>query len=373
MLRRLGSFADIFLRDSLTHPRADLAKVIKALHHRSVSVLSDEPLLIGNLLGLDAAQILNGGDGAVARRINRLWRLIPSGAHGIPNDILFRVGPRLTEPGLRWAPATLLIDNDVNPMIQSSEKEEDRAVLTPSDGLFVRLRGFRLSLAPGVKGLASPHESIEQLDAPDRLWVKDDAGSWYRIGRRYTVEQDSFLTDRTLAEVILQGNNLWVIPSDPEFPRPPTSNERMSIGLIVEVEPGERAEREGLAVKKAHAKLHIYVDPIPASISAEFALATAFSTQLISNSPALQKLVAIEDGIDEQSSLLLPSSKKDTLDELASEIHQLATTEVVKKAIAAAGSDFDISVMRYAIMVVLLSEYVCMGEKVPKSQPWYVD
>ena len=87
----------------------------------------------------------------------------------------------------------------------------------------------------------------------------------------------------------------------------------------------------------------------------------------------MQKLAAIEDGIDEQSSSLLPSSKKDTLDELASEIHQLAKSEEVKKAIAAAGSDFDISVMRYAVMVVLLSEYVCMGERVPKSQPWYVD
>ena len=106
------------------------------------------------------------------------------------------MGPRLTEPGLRWAPATFLIDNDVNVVIRSSEKAYDYAFLSPSDGLFVRLSGLRLSLAPGVKGLASPHENIEQLDPPDTLWVKDDAGSWYRIGRRSLVEQDSFLTDR---------------------------------------------------------------------------------------------------------------------------------------------------------------------------------
>ena len=373
MLRRLGSFSDIFLKDSPTHPRADLAKVIEALHHRSVSVLSDEPLLIGNLLGLDAAQILNGGDGAVARRINRLWRLIPSGVHGIPNNILFRVGPRLTEPGLRWAPATLLIDNDFNPMIQSSEKEEDHAFLTPSDGLFVRLHGFRLSLAPGVKGLAFPHESIEQLDPPDRLWVKDDARSWYRIVRRSLDEQDRFLTDRTLAEVILQGNNIWVIPSDPEFPRPPTSTMRMSLGLIVEVEPGERAEEGGLVVKKAHAKLHINITPIPPSISAEFALATAFSSQLISNSPTLQKLAAIDDGIDEQSSSLLPSSKEDTRKELESEIDRLGTTEEAKEAIAAKGKDFDFLTMKELIWTILLGQHLCVGEKVPKSQPWYVD
>ena len=370
MLRRLGSFADIFLRDSLTHPRADLAKVIEALHHRSVSVLSDEPLLIGNLLGLDAAQILNGGDGAVARRINRLWRLIPSGVHGIPNDILFRVGPRLTEPGLRWAPATLLIDNDVNPMIQSSVKEEDHAILTPSDGLFVRLRGFRLSLAPGVKGLDSPHKSIEQLARPNHIWMKDDAGSWYQISRRFPVEQDRFLTDRTLAEVILQGKNLWVILLDP---RPPVSTMQRSRGLIVDVETGERAEKEGLVVKKARTKLHISADPIQQSTSAEFALATAFSTQLISNSPALQKLAAIEDGIDEQSSSLSPSSKEDTLEELASEIHQLATTEEARKAVAADGRDFNFKMMKELIAMMLQSRYLCMGEKVPNGQPWCVD
>ena len=122
LLRRLGG---IFLEGSPTNPRANLGKVIEALHHRSVSVLSDEPLLIGILLGLDAAQILNGGDGAVARRMNRVRRLIPSGVHGIPKDILFRVGPRLTEPGLRWVPATFLIDNDVNVVIHSSEKADE--------------------------------------------------------------------------------------------------------------------------------------------------------------------------------------------------------------------------------------------------------
>ena len=55
--------------------------------------------------------------------------------------------------------------------------------------------------------------------------------------------------NRTLAEVILQGKNLWVIPSDPEFPRPTTSIGQRWVGLIVEVETGERAEKEGLAVK----------------------------------------------------------------------------------------------------------------------------
>ena len=220
MLRRLGSFANVFLNNNATHPRADLLKAMEALRHRSISVLSDEPLVIGNLLGLDVAHILNGGDGTVARRMNRLWRLVPSAVHGIPRDLLFRVGPRLTEPGLRWAPATLLHENDIGIAIQRSEKEEDQALLTLSDGLSVRLPGFRLALPPRVQGLPSPYKGIKQLKNPNLLWMKDKAGSWYQIGRYFPVERDNSLTDKTLTEIISEPKELWVIHPTPDFPRP---------------------------------------------------------------------------------------------------------------------------------------------------------
>ena len=375
MLRRIGSFANMFLEDNCTPPRADLGKVIDALHHRSVSILSDEPLLIGNLLGLDAAQILNGGDGAIGQRINRLWRLLPSAVDGIPKNLLFRVGPRLSEPGLRWAPATLLIDNVVNIAIQSSDKEEDQAFLTPSDGLFVRLHGFRLSLASRAKGLPSPHESSAQLhrpDSPNGLWMKDDFGSWYLIQRRLPVEKDKFLTDKTLTEVVLKGENLWVVHPDPEFPRPPESTAQSSAGLIVEVKTGENAAKDETAVKKAHAQLHITMAPVKTSTSAWFAIATACSAQLASDSPALRKLAATEHGLDENSSSS-PSLKTAALGELASEIHQLATNKETEKAMAAKGNGFNASLMEEVITLVVLGQYVCMGENMPKSQQWCVD
>ena len=373
MLRRLGSFANVFLRDSFAHPRADLGKVMEALHHRSVSVLSDEPLLIGNLLGLDAAQILNGGDGAVAQRINRLWRLLPSAVHGIPSDLIFRIGPRLAEPGLRWAPATLLIDNNINTAVQSSEKEEDQAFLTTSEGLFVHLHGFRLSLGPGTKGLPSPHVSIKHLNNPNHLWVKHDAGSWYFIIRRLPVEQDKFLTDKTLAEVILEGKSLWVIHPDPEFPRPLNSRRQSSVGLVVEVETGENVENKGATVKKAHAKLHVNIAPIQAITSTELALATALSARLVSDSPALQKLAAIEHDLDERSSSSSASLRTVALEELQSDINRIATSEEVRKAVAADGKDVNTSLMAAAIKLMVWGQYVCMGEKVPKSQAWCVD
>lgn len=372
MLRRLGSFFTIFLNDGSAHPRANLTKVMEALHHRSVSVLSDEPLLIGNLVGLDVAQILSGGDGAVDRRINRLWRLMPSAVHGIPSGLLFRVRPRLAEPGLRWAPATLLVNNDVNIMIQSSEKEEDQAILTPSEGLLVRLHGFRLSLASNVKGLIPSQENIKQLDNPNRVWMKDNTDSWYLIRRRFPVEQDQFLTHKSLAEVILEGGNLWVILPNLEFPGPPTNTAQSSIGLIVEVHDEGGAGREGVPVKKAHAKLHINVAPIQGSTSAELALATTLSNQLIANSPALRKLAAMEDDLDEQSSSSL-TSRKVALEELASEINQIAISQEVKNTIGADGKTFNTPLMKFVIKMVLQGGYVCMGEMTPMVQSWCVD
>ena len=377
MLRRLGSFANVFLEDSSTHPRADLLKAMEALRYRSVSVLSDEALLIGNLLGLDVAQILNGGDGTVARRMHRLWRLVPSAVHGIPRDLLFRIGPRLTEPGLRWAPATLLTGREVSIAIQPSEKEEDQASLTLSDGLSVRLPGFRLALPPGIQGLPSPQKSIKQLENPSLLLMKDNAGSWYRIGRYLPVERDKSLTDKTLTEIIFEHENLWVLHPTPEFPRPPSSTAQSTVGLIVEVNPGKTAEKEGLTVKRVLAKLHINVAPIQTSLSAELVLATAFLNRLISDSPALRKLAAVEHNVDEQPSpssfSASPSTETVALEELASEIHQITTSEEVKNAIAADGKHLDVSRMTAIVKMVMWGQYVCMGEKVPKSQLWCVD
>ena len=373
MLRRLGSFANIFLENSPTHPRADLTKIMAALQHRSVSILLDEPVLIGNLLGLNAAQILNGGDGAVPQRMHRLWRLMPSASHGIPSDILFRVGPRLTEPGFKWAPATLLINNDANIPMQSSENGEDQASLTPSDGLFVRLHGFRLLPGLGVKGLQlSSHESIKQLNRPNVLWMKDDAGSWYQINRRFPVEQDKFLTDKTLAEVILEGNNLWIIYPNPEFPRPPESRKQSSIGLTVEVDPEEIVGND-IRAKKAHAKQHVTIAPMPASTTAEFTFATTCFSHLVSQSPALRKLATMEQGLDEQSSSLSPSSKKGVLDELSFEIHQMLTNDEAKMAVAPDGKTINVWFTEAILKSMLCGHYVCMGERVPKSQPWCVD
>lgn len=83
-----------------------IAHIILALHHRSVSVPFDEPLLFVNLLSLDihtAPQSFRVREMQSAKeaKLFSIWRdTIPQGR------ILF-MGPKLTETGLRRGPSTL--------------------------------------------------------------------------------------------------------------------------------------------------------------------------------------------------------------------------------------------------------------------------
>ena len=375
MINRLSSFANVFMKDGTVRPEADLENVINALRYRSVSIPSDEPLLIGNLLGIDIAQILDGDDGAAALRMNRLWRVIASALLAIPSSLLFRVGPRLAEPGLKWAPATFLIDFDANIGIQSSESENDQCILTASNGLLVRLHGFRLSLASSAKGLPSRAKNVSQLDKPNRLLMNDSGGTWYMMRRSLPVEQDRFLTDKTLAEIVivLESDNLWVIYPGSEFPRQPDSKSSASVGLIVEVKHEEGVEEGGeeRAVKKTNAKVHINMSPLQASAQAWFAAATILSAQLVSGSPVLRKLRGEEKGLDEASSS--SSFVISALEDLASEIHQMAANKEAKETVEAAGNTFSVPEMEELITMIIWGQYVCMRERVPRNQRWCVD
>ena len=129
--------------------REDLGTIEAGLQHRSVSVPSDEPLLIANLLDLDVAGILDGpcplascvNLGCDHSRIHRMWLLMPTAFRGIPRNILLRVGPRLSEPGFRWAPSTLLYHEALNlPLYRRMRnKNSSGPLFGPKRGMFSTL------------------------------------------------------------------------------------------------------------------------------------------------------------------------------------------------------------------------------------------
>ncbi|KAL8998899.1 MAG: hypothetical protein Q9169_002118 [Polycauliona sp. 2 TL-2023] len=138
-----------------------------ALRHRAVTVATDEPLLIGELLKLDVAFIL---DGPESSRMQRLWSLMPSINRGIPQDILFRGTPRLSEPGFRWAPATLR-------NTEFSINDCETGILTTS-GLCVQLAALPIAILPTLPGLMKVSQQPTGQGPPESIYCRSGNGTW---------------------------------------------------------------------------------------------------------------------------------------------------------------------------------------------------
>ncbi|KAI1749454.1 hypothetical protein F4782DRAFT_303906 [Xylaria castorea] len=76
-----------------------------ALTYRTTSVKADEPLCLGNLLGVEPAAIVRA-HGHEAR-MEIIWDFLFSQGNGHAM-LLFAKGPRLRTPGYRWAPVSLM-------------------------------------------------------------------------------------------------------------------------------------------------------------------------------------------------------------------------------------------------------------------------
>lgn len=78
-----------------------VASIARMIRHRATSNMSDEPLIISTILGLDTASIalLNGED-----RMCQVWLSLRT----ISRSVLFTTEPKITRPGFGWAPSTFV-------------------------------------------------------------------------------------------------------------------------------------------------------------------------------------------------------------------------------------------------------------------------
>jgi len=203
-----------------------VAAVENSLRHRSVSVSSDEPLLVGLLLGLDVLRIL---DGPKDSRMNRMWSLASAARRGIPQDIIFRIGPRLHEPGFRWAPATLLVQEPTSRILQLRDNVNESAVLS-KDGLLVRRPGRRISLPPRPRNLPPVLWNCIKSMSQDVLYMRGAQSTWYTVKRRLPVEQDHYLSDKNLCATLRGERDLELIQL--EDLDGPEATKKVSFGLI---------------------------------------------------------------------------------------------------------------------------------------------
>ncbi|KIW70239.1 hypothetical protein, variant 2 [Phialophora macrospora] len=118
----------------------ELWYLAEALRYRSLSRISDEPVCLAALLRIKAGVVTAGGGGGGGEvppasnredrtrnlrdeRMARLWRASAQGHPKIPKTLIYHVGERLTTPGLRWAPSTLLNIKDTSRLFYSNETD----------------------------------------------------------------------------------------------------------------------------------------------------------------------------------------------------------------------------------------------------------
>ncbi|KAL8689351.1 MAG: hypothetical protein Q9224_004658 [Gallowayella concinna] len=188
-------------------PVANLVTVDDALGFRSVSVATDEAILIGGLLNLDLAHIL---DGTEETRMQRLWSLVASSPTGVPKNILFNRGSRLSQKGFRWAPASLLsIIRDQDGSLASGEALST-GHLSPL-GLNVHASAYSTAtMASAPRGAPkNPWGMFNDRDE-NSVRCRSDQGIWlYMAGKYGGLHKGDHL----------RGNSLYPILKHAEEPR----------------------------------------------------------------------------------------------------------------------------------------------------------
>lgn len=356
---RMRTFGLFFNRDS-NIPGGDLAAVEAALRHRSVSVSSDEPLLIGNLLGLDVARILDGSD---ETRIHRMWSLMSAAVCGVPKDLLFRLGPRLREKGYRWAPSSMLHHDDSNPDLQIFQDEGSQGSVT-QHGLMVRLSGYHISFVQCPSGLPPNPWGISIGE--NVFYMRDYEARWYTVVRRWPSAEGDYLSKEKFGSITRSHKNLWAMHHNFPFQEwADHANKQTNIALLTEL------VQESEGVKYVQSYMHIQVGLLRDPQSKMFEAAYRCAQKLAQSAPAQQLAEMSEDGIVMES-----PEYRAVIDALHPEIHRLAASEENELAMTAAReiTDKDHNALFEAMVAMsFIGNYGIMGARTPEDQRWCVD
>ncbi|CAF9939192.1 hypothetical protein IMSHALPRED_001243 [Imshaugia aleurites] len=358
ILHRMRTITTFFHHDPNT-PEADLATVDAALQHRSVSVSSDEPLLIGTLLDLDVAGILRGSE---ETRIHRMWSLMPTAVRGLSKDILFRLGPRLREKGYRWAPSSMLYHEDSNSILQTMRKGDNQGIPT-QHGLMVRLSGHHVSFANRPAGLpANPWGIVSKEDV---LYMRGDESCWYLVSRRRPSVEGDCLSEEKFCGVMRSHTNLWVTHLETDFQARKDGDEQTSTALLT------RLVQECEEVKYVQSYMHIHAALMRQTSREMFEAAYRCAQKLAESAPAQQLANMSKNGTNMES-----PEYKAVFDALKPEIFRIAASGNNEIAMTTArqssGKDHDV-LFGAIIGMLFIGDYAIIGPRTPDNQQWCVD
>jgi hypothetical protein len=165
---------------------------------RSTSIAEDEAVCLSIITGLDSSEI-----GQVIAfkshedRMTQFWRLTKS----LSSEILFWDGPRLSQPGMRWAPRTFL-DKGPTPFLQQRSQRYQRAQLT-GEGLRVKLPGLLLGKRRG---------KLREIS-----FLRSSSNAWYRLVTSYMNEPASLRPPATATTTAAGDTHLGFILQEPEL------------------------------------------------------------------------------------------------------------------------------------------------------------
>ena len=370
VIGRFHTFRTLFDVESSENRGADMKEIMRGLSYRSVTVPSDEPLIIATLLALDLSPILASEP---AQRMNVLWRIIGKSPSGIDKHILFHMSLKLRERGLRWAPQSLL-SKDRHFAIPKPGEEENRGFLgTDRDtrGLLVELAGFRISIAEPAKGLPRHLAGFNSLteNAIDRhsLLLKDSPGRWYILRHRQFGESDCPPGLEEMCLVISRLYSPWILYRGSSSLIP--ENTKAHLGLLVEEANGQQPQRNGstfVEIKSQVCFSHVTTE-MNQICQAAYSLA-----QELASSAAARRL---EDLATTTADLANPVYQE-ALDGVDLELKRLSRSPVAMEAIAAStNSSNEQGIIRLAEYMERFYRglYLQIEEHAPGNRKWCVD
>ena len=366
IIRRFHTFMALFDVTDAERLGATLQDIMRALMYRSVTISSDEAIITANFLALDLHASLGPGP---TGHMQALWRCMSSSRFGIHKELLFQQGPRMKEPGFRWAPSSLL-SIDRHFFFPFPDGQEDRGFLA-TRGLIVEFAGLRVSIANPAAGLPKQIAGFDSLPEkhPDRhnLLMRDHHGHWYTVFHCLYCHSDCPPDLEAMCTTVSRLCRPWILyrGSRSSFPQSGKAHR----GLLIE--EADEQESQGNEITCVESKSHIAFGHVPMEMNHICEAAYSLAQELDSTAAASH----MREWESVSQDLANPAYRE-TLQAMGREIDRLSRSPIALEALAAGGNSIDergITRISEHTERFYRGLYLHLEEYAPATRKWCVD
>ncbi|CAF9923195.1 MAG: hypothetical protein HETSPECPRED_005269 [Heterodermia speciosa] len=373
IMGRFHAFTSLFDVQRSEKRGAQMGDVMHGLMYRSVTVPSDEPLIIATLLAFDLNKILESE--IVEERMKVLWGIIGTSPSGINKHLLFHMGPKIHERGFRWALQSLLsVDSEFT--MRKSDEPKDRGFLAMNGnikGLVVEFAGFRISIAQPAKGLPDHLAGFNSKpcghDDRHRLLLKDHQGRWYILKHRLDDKSGRPPTLEEMCAVISALSSPWILYNGSSSLIP--NSTKAHHALLVEAGAKNEQQTQIDELTCVEIKSHVGFGHVPTEMNQICQAAYHLAQELASSAASCRWGDLGSDPID-----LEDPDYKDILQGVVLELQRLSRSSFAMEALTASGNSADergSARIAYYMERFYLGIYMQIDEYAPSDRKWCVD